>query len=623
MSNYPKGYYKGKTTGGKNTAMSSRNYKPETVEEVLSYPCLAVEDRGITQKTAEKFGVRTALDTKDGKTPIAYYFPYYMEGKIVGFKKRDLTKPKQQTSHFSVVGYQSIKCDMFGMHVANKTGGKKVWVTEGEWDCLVVWQTLKNKYPQANPSVVSISNGTASAVLNIGQKQNMKFMKKFQENILCFDNDRASPKEKAEGVRKGVEATSEVYGLLPEVKVVPLPEDKDPCETYLEQGEEQFYWTLMKPVQYTPEGFVKYDEIREKAIELPTLGKPWPWPSLTKVTLGRRIGEGYYFGAGVKMGKSVVVDTLTEHITTNDKNKLGEHQKVALFKFEEQPDETVKKVAGKFYRKNFSDPEKVIFIDKDGKEVDIWGEPIPEHTKHTYFTHEELIKAVDSTGDKLVMYNNYGRCNWDELKGAIRHAVLVEHIEDIFIDPITRLTAGMSAAEANTELERFADEISKMSQDLGFTYYCFCHLKAPDKGPSHEFGGKIMSSQFRGSRAMMQACHYMFGLEGNKDPEQPEKVRNTRHFLVLDDRKFGRTAKIPLFYDTDTGVFDEPPEGFLEDEYCQRLSEWSINEPSVNKVNEKVDDEVEHKEDLKSSFVQEPDTDFEDLDFESDELPFD
>ena len=274
------------------------------------------------------------------------------------------------------------------------------------------------------------------------------------------------------------------------------------------------------------------------------------------------------------MGKSVVVDTLTEHITTNDKNKLGEPQKVALFKFEEQPDETVKKVAGKFYRKNFSDPEKVIFIDKEGKEIDIWGDPIPEHIKHTYFTHDELIKAVDCTGDKLVMYNNYGRCNWDELKGAIRHAVLVEHIEDIFIDPITRLTAGMSAAEANTELERFADEISKMSQDLGFTYYCFCHLKAPDKGPSHEFGGKIMSSQFRGSRAMMQACHYMFGLEGNKDPEQPEKVRNTRHFLVLDDRKFGRTAKIPLFYDTDTGVFDEPPEGFLEDEYCQRLSEW-------------------------------------------------
>ena len=616
---YPDGYYKKRKTGNSGGKMSHKsNYEKETVQDVLSYPCLAIDERGITKKTAEKFGVRTAISQQDGVTPIAHYFPYYMEGELVGFKKRDLTIPKVQDFHFTTVGFQSVKCDLFGTHAANKTGGKKVWITEGEYDQLICWQTLKAKYPQSNPNVLSISNGTAGAVLNIGQKQNMKFLKKFQETILVFDNDKATPDEKARGIVKGNEATANVYGLLPEVKVVSLPEDKDPCETYKEQGEEQFYWTLMKPIQYTPEGFVKYDEIREKAIELPTLGKAWPWTSLTKVTLGRRVGEGYYFGAGVKMGKSVVVDTLTEHITTNDTNKFGDKQKVALFKFEEQPDETVKKVAGKFYKKNFSDPEKVIFISPEGKEVDIWGNPIPVETKDTYFTHKELIEAVDSTGDKLVMYNNYGRCNWDELKGAIRHAVLVEHIEDIFIDPITRLTAGLSAAEANTELERFADEISKMSQDLGFTYYCFCHLKAPERGPSHEFGGKIMSSQFRGSRAMMQACHYMFGLEGNKDPEQPEKVRNTRHFLVLDDRKFGRTAKIPLFYDVDTGVLDEPPEGFLEDEESQRLSEWTPIE-RIEVVNKFESVEVES---LGNQSEVEVDLDL-DITFDEDEpLPF-
>lgn len=275
------------------------------------------------------------------------------------------------------------------------------------------------------------------------------------------------------------------------------------------------------------------------------------------------------------MGKSVIVDTLVEHIITTEKNKMGDPQKVAIFKFEEQPDETVKKVAGKFYKKDFSNPEKIIFIDENGKEVDIWGEDIKD--KSSYFTHEELIKAVDSVGDSVILYNNYGRCNWDELKGAIRHAVLVEHVEDVIIDPITRLTAGMSASEANTELERFADEISKMSQDLGFTYYCFCHLKSPDHGKPHELGGAVFSSQFRGSRSMMQACHAMWGLQGNKDPDEPEKVQNTRYLILLDDRKFGRTAKIPLFYDVDTGIFDEPPEGFLEDEYCQRLSEWQAS----------------------------------------------
>lgn len=288
------GYYKNKKTGGK----KMKSYSGETVEDVLKYPCMAIEERSITQKTAEKFGVRTALSEVDGKTPIAHYFPYYTDGKLTGFKKRDLTKPKQQSGHFDIIGYQSIKCDLFGSHVTNKTGAKKLWVCEGEYDQLIVWQTLKNKYPQANPSVVSITNGTASAVQNIGQKHNLKFIKKFGECILAFDNDSATPEEKAKGIVKGNEATSNVYGLLPDIKVVSLPDDKDPCEAYDELGENEFYWLLMKPIQYTPEGFVKYEAIREKAIELPTLGKPWPWKAMTKVTLGRRIGEGHYFGAG-------------------------------------------------------------------------------------------------------------------------------------------------------------------------------------------------------------------------------------------------------------------------------------------------------------------------------------
>lgn len=613
---YADGYYKNKPTGSDSRmSKSGNNYKKETLEDVLEYPCLAIEDRGIEQKTAEKFGVRTALSEKDGMTPVAHYFPYYLEGKLVGFKKRDLTVPKQQSFHFGVVGFQSVKCDMFGSHAANKTGGKKLFITEGEYDQLVCWQTLKSKYPQANPNVLSISNGTATAVANIGQKQNMKFIKKFQEVILAFDNDKATLDEKAKGVRKGVEATAEVYGLLPDIKIVSLPDDKDPCDTFLEQGVEQFYWTLMKPIQYTPEGFVKYEEIRDKAIELPVLGKGWPWKSAFKKTLGRRIGEGIYFGAGVKMGKSVLVDTLTEHIINNDINKMGDPQKVALFKFEEQPDETIKKVAGKFFRKDFSNPEKIIFIDKEGKEVDVWGDAIEDNT--SYFTPTELEHAVDSVGDKVVMYNNYGRCNWDELKGAIRHAVLVDHIEDVFIDPITRLTAGMTPSEANTELERFADEISKMSQDLGFTYYCFCHLKAPDgKSKPHEHGGKVLSSQFRGSRAMMQACHYMIGLEGNKDPEESEKVQNTRYLVILDDRKYGRTARIPLFYDVNTGVLAEPPEGFLEDETCQTLSEWKEYNPAYEEPVKVVRKEIE----IKQPVVESTET-VEDI-FEDDQLPF-
>ena len=65
----------------------------------------------------------------------------------------------------------------------------------------------------------------------------------------------------------------------------------------------------------------------------------------------------------------------------------------------------------------------------------------------------------------------------------------------------------------------------------------------------------------------------MVGIERNKDPDLSPKEFNTSHMILIDDRKFGRTAKIPLYYDTETGSYLEPPEGFLESN-CPTLQEW-------------------------------------------------
>ena len=324
MSHYKKEAYK--------VATKWNTEKEETVEDVLKFPILPIPERNISQATAEHFEIRTAVSEKDGKTPIAHYFPYTLDGVVVGFKKRDLTKPKMQDGHFSAVGFQSVKCDMFGLSAANKTGGKKLFITEGCYDAAVLWEVMKGKYPSANPNVVSISNGTNNAVLNIGQKQNQTFIKKFSECVLVFDADQATQEEREKKkIMKGKDAVAAVYGLMPDIFVADLPEDYDPCDMVREGMEEQLYWAAMKPKSYVPDGFVKYEAIRDKAQELPKLGRPWPWPSFTRLTLGRREGEGYYFGAGVKQGKSELVNKLTEHIITEEGGRI------ALFKFEEEP----------------------------------------------------------------------------------------------------------------------------------------------------------------------------------------------------------------------------------------------------------------------------------------------
>ena len=49
----------------------------ETLKDVMQYPIAEITERNITKVTCRKFGVRMSIDESDGKTPTAYYFPYY------------------------------------------------------------------------------------------------------------------------------------------------------------------------------------------------------------------------------------------------------------------------------------------------------------------------------------------------------------------------------------------------------------------------------------------------------------------------------------------------------------------------------------------------------------------
>ena len=95
-----------------------------------------------------------------------------------------------------------------------------------------------------------------------------------------------------------------------------------------------------------------------------------------------------------------------------------------------------------------------------------------------------------------------------------------------------------------------------MALDLDIVIFIFCHLKAPAIGDPHERGGKVQSHQFAGSRAMMRSCNYMIGLEGNKDPDLDMQERNLRNLVILEDREFGTTGNIPLYWDFKTGLFN-------------------------------------------------------------------
>ena len=55
----------------------------------------------------------------------------------------------------------------------------------------------------------------------------------------------------------------------------------------------------------------------------------------------------------------------------------------------------------------------------------------------------------------------------------------------------------------------------------------------------------------------MRSCNYMIGIEGNKDPELDEEQRNIRKLVILEDREFGESGIIPLYWDRNTSLFNE------------------------------------------------------------------
>ena len=157
---------------------------------------------------------------------------------------------------------------------------------------------------------------------------------------------------------------------------------------------------------------------------------------------------------------------------------------------------------------------------------------------------------------KLAMINLYQHLGWDTLKNDITYAAQ-SGIKAVFIDPITNLTNGMNAADANTKLQEIAQELSAMAHDLDIVVFIFCHLRNPDSGLPHDRGGSVLTGQFAGSRAMGRSCNYMFGLEGNKDPSLSIDERNQRSLVLLDDREYGEVGKIPLYWNRHTTLFEE------------------------------------------------------------------
>lgn len=510
------------------------NEPKETVKEVSKLPFADVPERGIRKETLKKFGVRVGYDETDGTTIKYVYFPSYSQkGRLLGYKRQDLSVPKEDKGHWKAIGNISIGNKLFGQQVVEEIARKRnnLTCTEGEWDMLSCWQAMTDsvagtKYEGLEPFVVSIPMGTANAVESL--LHNEHFVKSFDGMTLFFDDDHCTPTERAKKIMKGHEARDAVAGafLGTGIKLYTLQPDygfKDASD-YLQNGKES---ELAKLVQFDRKLYVAEKIVHTSDMSISDVLAPRPeginvpqFPKLMNKIHGLRPSELIVLTSPSGVGKSTCTAIFAQTL-------LAAGESVGMIFLEETAVETVQRFIAAELKLNY---------------LEFKNDPLKcaEKAGYTLEDLENVKKKIDED-DNLVMLDHFGSLSVDELMNKIRHMHFVDGCRYIFLDHISLVLSGSRVADERRELDIVMTELAAFCAANDCSVFAVAHINRtgsdqfrPPKGKEDEpFWVRVSASELRGSAALEQLAFIVLGIE----PEiMPDRSRGRVRWVVLKNR---------------------------------------------------------------------------------------
>ena len=466
----------------------------------------ALKGRCLTAEACRKFGVR--LGKLDNEVVLA--MDHHTPAGVVCAQK-----VRKEPKAFTIIG-DIREAGLFGQHLWSGKG-RRVVVTEGELDAVALCQADGLKWP-----VVSLKNGAGSARKDLAAAR--EWLEGYDEVVLAFDADDAGLKAAADGAA----ALSPGKVRIADFRGFGFKDANEAVQKSETEHDPSYLKNLLKAIwearPWRPDGVVSLKDIRDRALAPIVVGRPWPWPSLTAATFGRRIGDVIGFGAGTGVGKT---DLFTQCIAHDVSNGV----KCGVLALEQDVGETGKRIAGKIVQKRFHVP--------DGS----WSQ-------------DELTAAWDAleATDNVKLYDNFGAMDWDTVKARMAFMVDVEGCEHLYLDHLTALAAGEE--DERKSLERILAEAAMFAKGRCVLHYV-SHLATPE-GKPHEEGGRVMIRHFKGSRAIGFWSHFMFGMERNQQSDDQEE-RLVTTLRCLKDRHTGQATgrTFEMTYDQVTGMLHE------------------------------------------------------------------
>lgn len=538
------GYFK----AGKEFMSKEENFSfnKEKLEDVLKYPFVAAEDRGVRKETCKKFGIRAALSESDGETVEAYYFPSYnAKNKIVGFMKQDITKGKDEKGHWTAIGSVAIGNKLFGQDVAEAVPRKRnsLVITEGQWDAVSCYQAMVDnvkgtKYAGLEPFVVSIPLGTANAVEAI--LHNETFAKSFDALCLFFDNDHATPAELKKGIVKGHEACEAVANAfvgsgIPLMTITPDEDYKDASD-YLQADKSE---ELAKLVQFgkrvfSAEKIVRGDQIQvEDLMEAQQAGVMVDcFPKLMQKINGMRSKELTMLLAPSNVGKSTVCSILAHSF-------IKANQKLGMIFLEEGNKETFQRLIASELKVNY---------------LKFKRNPL------SVATAEAISAAYEGIKNNLVLVDHFGSMPTSSLMSKIKQMVLVEGCKYIILDHISAVISGLDIDNERKQLDMVLTELAAFCAANEVHIIVVSHINrtnanqfiAPKGKEGEAFWVNVTKESARGSSSLEQFSWNILALE----PEVlPDYSRGRVRLKVLKTR-FGDSLGIADVFTLDPETWE-------------------------------------------------------------------
>ena len=522
------GYFKKKERSDMQENYADR----ETVEDVLKLQSKDVPERNIRKEILEKFNVKVAVSEQDGKTPIAVYFPSYnQKGKIVGYSKQDLTKPKEEKGHWSCVGSVSINNKLFGQQLAEQQNRKRnnLTITEGQWDCISVYQALVDnvkgtKFEGIEPLVVSIPMGTANAVESI--LHNEAYVKSHDAMTIFFDDDHCTPSEIQKKIMKGHEAREAVANALVgsglSLFTVSQADGFKDASDYMQAGRSE---DLAKLVQFERRPYASEKIVKAGDLDLDFLLEPRPegvyvnsFPKLMDKLHGFRTRELVLLTSPSGVGKSTVCSIFASAFMENN-HKLG------MIYLEETNKETIQRLIASKLKVNY---------------LTFKNNPL------LVASREDIEKAYKEivNNDQLVMLGHFGSLPISELMAKIKHMHLVEGCDYIMLDHLSLVISGSAVKDERKELDMVMTELAAFCAANDVCIIAVSHINRsaaeqfkPPKTKENEepkpYWVQVTKEMMRGSAALEQLSFIILGLE----PEiMPDRSRGRVRLTVLKNR---------------------------------------------------------------------------------------